>query len=118
MLKIENFKDAFYNAEEKFGYLAYYYPFNKFSNDYSFWKHETYSSNILDFKEGKEEDIKFFVKSFCSLIEYVLSLLQKTDAFLVPVPSSIAWNDPNFKTTPRQKNDNRNMCQPPKYGQN
>ncbi len=109
MIEIPKYPHANYDSKEMFGYLAYYYPHNKVSNDQmDLWRYQSYSPDILNFKEGAEEHIKFFVRPFCILIQHVLSFLKKREAFLVPTPSSIAGNDPNFKTTPRKKGDVRN----------
>lgn len=106
MLNIQNYPHADYNSNEMIGYLALYYPHS--GTDPFFWRHESYSPKILDFKEGREEDIKFFVEPFCALIQYALSFLKKQEAFLIPVPSSIAWNDPTFMNNPREKGNSRN----------
>ena len=91
------------------GYLAYYYPYTQVPDSYrELWRYWSYSPNILDFKSGEEEHIKFFVKPFCALIQHALSLLTEKEAFLVPVPSSIAKDDFNFKSTPRKAGDTRN----------
>ena len=104
MLNIQRYPHADYNSEEMTGYLAYYYPYVT----HPLWRDESYSPEILDFKEGKEEDIKFCLKPFCALIQYALSSLNEQEAVLIPVPSSIAWNDPDFTREPLEKGQSRN----------
>lgn len=109
MIEIPKYPHANYDPKEMVGYLAYYYPYNQVLDNYiDSWRYHSYSPNILNFKEGEEEHIKFFVKPFCALIQYSLSFLKREEAFLVPIPSSIAGNNPDFKTTPRRTGDARN----------
>ena len=109
MIEIPKYPHANYDPKEMVGYLAHYYPYNQVPDSHmDSWRYHSYSPNILNFKEGEEEHIKFFVKPFCALIQHSLSFLNREEAFLVPIPSSIAGNDPDFKATPRRTGDTRN----------
>lgn len=118
MLKIEGFPHAQYDPATKSGFLAYYYPSTAVrdgvlsEND---WRHGSYSPEILNYKEGRDEDIKRFVDPFLKLIRHAVAESKANAAFLVPVPSSMAAADSLFSTVPRKKGvqgsrnrDNRN----------
>ena len=117
-MRIEKFPHAFYDPSRRMGYLAHYYPWDAVKDgslDKDLWRRESYSPEILNFKEGRDEDIKRFVVPFIELIHYALSCVQTNTAFLIPVPSSLASNDQNFSSRPRDKGikghrnrDNRN----------
>ena len=66
------------------------------------WR-STYSPQILDFKEGSDSAIGYFVKPFVELIKQALLMIGHTRAVLIPVPSSIAKSDPNFSSVPYNK---------------
>lgn len=66
------------------------------------WR-STYSLQILDFKEGSDSAIGYFVKPFVELIKQALLMIGHTRAVLIPVPSSIAKSDPNFSSVPYNK---------------
>jgi hypothetical protein len=69
----------------------------------------------LNYKEGRDEDIKRFVEPFLKLIRHSLAEVKASSACLVPVPSSIDAHNIKFSTVPRPKGiqgsrnrDNRN----------
>jgi hypothetical protein len=113
MLKIEHFPHAFYDSKARHGYLAYYYPSSALRDGVlseENWRYESYSPEILNYKEGRDHDIRRFVEPFLKLIRHSIAA-EKVDAgYLVPVPSSIAANDPKFSSQPRKKGlpDSRN----------
>lgn len=118
MLKIDGYPHVQYDASSKLGFLAYYYPSTSVRDGVlseENWRHGSYSPEILNYKEGRDEDIKRFVDPFLKLIRYVVAESKANAAFLVPVPSSMAASDPMFSTVPRKKGvqggrnrDNRN----------
>ncbi len=118
MLKIDKFPHAQYDSKTKIGFLAYYYPSAALRDkilDEDDWRYNSLSPEILNYKEGKNADIEFFVGPFLKLIHYAMTDAKVDEAFLVPIPSSMAVNDPRFSTMPRQKSvrgnrnrDNRN----------
>lgn len=114
MLNIPNFPHAHYDPETRTGYLCLYYPSN--SIDKSLWRYESYSAEILNYKEGQEAHIQFFVDPFLQLIEYALAVEWATRATLVPAPSSTKFDAPEFSRVPMQKSsankrnrDDRNL---------
>lgn len=118
MLKIDNFPHAFYDSKNRHGFLAYYYPSSAVRDGVlseENWRHESYSPEILNYKEGHDHDIRRFVEPFLNLIRFSIAAEKVDTAYLVPVPSSIAANDPKFSSQPRKKGlpnsrnrDNRN----------
>jgi len=79
------------------------------------WRQESYSPEILNYKVGRDHDIRWFAEPFLNLIHHEISSIAVESTYLVPVPSSIAWNDPKFSSQPRPKGiagsrnrDNRN----------
>lgn len=101
-----------YDAKEKIGWLCKYYPHDAVKSgeiDLDVWRNETYSPKILDFKEGRDADIQFFIEPMIQLIDEIC----KTEAIeenvlLIPVPSSLPKLHPEFKDTPRRKGEKRN----------
>ena len=113
MLKIDNFPHAFYDPGTRHGYLAYYFPSSAVRDGIlseENWRHESYSPEILNYKEGRDYDIRRFVDPFLKLVRHSLVAENVETAYLVPVPSSIAANDPKFSSQPRKKGlpDSRN----------
>ncbi len=118
MLKIDNFPHAQYDPSTKLGFLAYYYPSTAVRDrvlSEEDWRYGSYSPEILNYKEGRDEDIKRFVDPFLKLIRHAIAEFKASTALLVPVPSSMAASDPQFSTVPRKKwvqgsrnRDNRN----------
>jgi hypothetical protein len=118
MLKIDGFPHAQYDPATKFGFLAYYYPFTAVRDGVlsgEDWRERSYSPEILNYKEGRDEDIKRFVDPFLKLIRHAVTESRANATFLVPVPSSMAAADPLFSTVPKEKyvqhsrnRDNRN----------
>jgi hypothetical protein len=111
MLKINHFPHAHYDPKEHSGYLAYYYPYESVKDktlEVDLWRNQSYSPNILNFKEGEQGSVEYFKNPFLELISHALSTLDQKETYLVPVPSSIAWNDPAYSRKPRAKGDKRN----------
>jgi len=99
-LQIEDFPEAVFDPQTMTGYLCSYYLHKTMDDDQ--WR-STYSPQILDFKEGSEPAISYFVKPFVELIKQALLMIGHTRAVLIPVPSSIAKSDPNFSNLPYNK---------------
>jgi hypothetical protein len=115
MLKIEDYPNAFYDRESKFGYLVHYYPYprnvpGEEAITPEEWRRNSYSPEILNYKEGREEHLRWFVRPFLQLVEYAMSFEKFTEIVLIPVPSSIAFDNPKFSRSPRKKggSDSRN----------
>ncbi|MDR2337825.1 MAG: hypothetical protein LBE20_04145 [Deltaproteobacteria bacterium] len=111
-IKLEGYKLSFkssYDKKRKTGYLCEYFPYGSLRA--KTWRHNTWSPEILNYKEGEDNDIKFFVEPFSILIKEVLNLTPFTNnepIFLVPIPTSIVWNKPEYNNNPRKKGDPRN----------
>ncbi len=116
-LQIPNFPTASFDKNKSIGWLHSYYPYTYVSSGsitYNKWR-DTGSNNILDYKEGHDDHISFYVDPFLVLVEYVLKFLNFNNGYLVPTPSSKSFNDPNFnheyigkKDSERINRDNRN----------
>ncbi len=92
MLNIDGFPHAQFDLASKTGFLAYYYPSTAVKDGVlseDEWRHGSYSPEILNYKEGRDEDIKRFVEPFLKLIRHSLAEVKVSSACLVPVPSSI-----------------------------
>lgn len=111
-LSIPDFPHAHFDSKNLFGYLVFYYPYDAIKKEGGLteeqWRNESYSPEILNYKVGYPHYIRFFKKPFLDLVQYALRSTSETKAYLVPVPSSIAAKDPNFKNTPRKKGEKRN----------
>lgn len=104
-LKINQYPHAYFNSKSGEGWLLYYYPWDAVTDGHiskEQWRRESYSPEILNFKEGKLKDIEFFVKPFLQLIQFA-RLSNNGPAYLIPIPSSTAKNDPNYSLKPFQK---------------
>ncbi|MEY3901436.1 MAG: hypothetical protein RL189_742 [Pseudomonadota bacterium] len=99
-LQIEDFPEAVFDPQTMTGYLCSYYLHKTMDDDQ--WR-STYSPQILDFKEGSDSAIGYFVKPFIELIKQALLIIGRARAVLIPVPSSIAKSDPNFSSVPYNK---------------
>jgi hypothetical protein len=111
MLKIEGFPHAQYDSETKTGFLSYYYPTSAIRDgilSMENWRNESYSPEILNYKEGRDDHIRWFVRPFLELVRHALRESNFSNAYLVSVPSSIATNDPQFSSVPRKKGGPRN----------
>lgn len=105
---IDNFPHAQYSAKTQSGFLCLYYPHDAVREgklDPEEWRNRTYSPNILNFKEGRDTDLEYFVPLFLKLIEHVMNLEKVEMAHLIPLPSSIAYNDPKYSRKPRVKTE-------------
>lgn len=116
-VKIDRYPHAFYDDNAGMGYLVYYYPYEAVKEkiiDKADWKDNSYSPEVLNYKEGKPKDIQFFAEPFAELIQHALKKKKLSAVYLVPVPSSTAFNSKNFSTEPRsnaspRNRDNRNV---------
>ena len=105
-LKIDRFPHAVYDQDNRLGYLLDYYPYDSTRGGTLSphqWRYESWSSQVLDYKEGGKPAIEFFVKPILSLIHYSLNSLFYDSAYLIPVPSSLAHDDPAYSTVPYQR---------------
>lgn len=112
-LIVNRFPHASYDPQRQTGFLVYYYPYDAVNSgafDIKQWRHETFSPEVLDYKEGRPEHIEYFVALFIELINHALRESKKNNAFLVPVPSSINHDNPLYSTILRKKGmrDSRN----------
>ncbi|MBX9877240.1 MAG: hypothetical protein K2Y22_02170 [Candidatus Obscuribacterales bacterium] len=116
-VNIDRYPHAFYDDNAGMGYLVYYYPYDAVKEetiDKADWKSGSYSPEVLNYKEGKLKDIQYFAAPFVQLIQYALKKKKISTVYLVPVPSSTAFNSKNFSTEPRsntspRNRDNRNL---------
>lgn len=111
MIKIDRFSQASFSNASKTAYLCNYYPYsavkeNRLSMEQ--WKDQSYSPEILDYKKGQEYDLRFFLAPAHEMIKFVMSQYGVNKSYIVPVPSSIAQDSPDFKSTPRLKGESRN----------
>lgn len=112
-----------YHPHEKTGWLCPYWRYEDVKNgfvDKNKWRNTTYSPKILNFKEGKERDIKYFVGPVLKLISNILEIEKFNGAVLIPIPSSKTktspdyWDKPSPRWPSKRKNrDDRNtiFCQ-------
>ncbi|MBI4405170.1 MAG: hypothetical protein HY537_13495 [Deltaproteobacteria bacterium] len=117
-IQIERFPHAQYDKSTKRGFLCYYYPYDAVKEktlDASLWRDESYSPEILNFKEGRDADIDYFVRPFLQILYQSLKIEKISSAILIPLPSAIPHNSPKFSTIARDKTkrdarnrDNRN----------
>lgn len=109
--KIANYPHAEYNDKELNGALCDYYGW--LSIDQNLWRNQTYSPEILNYKDGEEEAIKYFVHGYLKLIEHVLTEHGANYAYVVPVPASVPTGSGDFTTQPKsdtgRNRDNRNQ---------
>ncbi|MCX6125030.1 MAG: hypothetical protein NTV34_09840 [Proteobacteria bacterium] len=123
MIKIDRFPHAHFDSQNRLGYLALYYPLSAIRDDIlseENWRQESYSpeilnykvgrdhdirwfAEILNYKVGRDHDIRWFVEAFLNLIYHAISSIAIETTCLVPVTSSIGWNDPKFSSQPRPK---------------
>lgn len=107
-LAIPEFPNAEYEASERRGFLCFYYPSGAVKGkalDPEIWRGKSYSPEILDYKEGKAYAFEFFAPPFLNLLDFVLKTEKSQQASLIPVPSSIQWDDSRFSRKPRAKTD-------------
>ena len=104
-LKIEHFTSARFDKEQGYGFL-----FNYWDNERIIW----------DYKAGVDRDIERLVTPFLKLINHAMNEKDFENAYLIPVPSSKRFDDPNFNKEPStnpydpsKNRDNRNtiFCQ-------
>jgi len=105
-LEIPNFPHASYDSKNHFGFLSYYYPHDAVKEGAlspDAWRHQSFSPDILNFKEDKNNGITFFVRPCLELVRYVLSEEGVTSAILIPIPSSMPESDKRYSRVPRIK---------------
>lgn len=116
-IKIDRFPQAFFIPTGPSAYLCFYYPYSAIKEGkitYEQWENQSYSSEILRYKEGLPASLKYFLPAVHSAIKQIMSNYGETTSYIVPVPSSIAHDHSDFKSTPRLKGeksrnrDNRN----------
>lgn len=109
--QIQYFRAA-YDERNKIGWLCGYYPYDAVKTramDPDEWRETTYSPEILNFKEGLDQNIRYFVPPVVQLIQNICRHEKLGDGILlVPMPSSLPKNHPDYKTTPRAKGETRN----------
>ncbi len=109
-INIEDFPAASYDPSTRLAYLCDYYPYeavrerNLSEPD---WRNSG-SGKILDYKEGRENDLAYFIKPVEELIQFVLRSEQKYNPLIIPMPSSIPKTNLDYKTTPRLRGQSRN----------
>jgi hypothetical protein len=111
MPDIDRYPHADYDARNMFGYLAYYYAHEAVKEKklkVEQWRFESWSAQILDYKEGKPEAIAHFVPPFLELIECAVGPGRKRPVYLVPVPSSKAHGSPHYSRVPKDNEHARN----------
>jgi hypothetical protein len=110
MHQITAFPHAHYNAQNKFGYLCFYYPFDGVRQkliSYRQWNVDSCSPQILEYKNGQAEMISSFLNPFTQLLKFALSETggdnsdSTTHAYLVPVPASRSSIDYSHIANPR-----------------
>jgi predicted amidophosphoribosyltransferase len=106
-LDILNYPHASFDIDSGCGFLCHYYPYSpnptKDQLDQEAWKNKTYSGEILNFKEGQDRSISYFVEPFAKLIEFAIEHCKESPAVLVPVPSSVSKDDSAFSNIPYDK---------------
>lgn len=109
--KIAKYPHAEYNDEELNGSLCDYYGW--LSIEQNLWRNQTYSPEVLNYKDGEEAAIKYFVPGYLKLIEHVLAEHEANYAYVVPVPASVPASSADFTTKPKsvtgRNRDNRNQ---------
>lgn len=105
-LPILGFPHAYFDDQTMRGFLAHYYPYDAVRAGTlapDRWRNESYSGEILDFKEGRDQHISVFTEPFDMMIGLVLDHLRMSSATLVPLPSSRAKSDAAYSRIPRDK---------------
>jgi hypothetical protein len=88
MIKIDRFPHAHYDSQNRLGYLALYYPLSAFRDGIlseENWRQESYSPEILNYKVGRDHDIRWFVEPFLNLIHHAISSTAIETTYFVPV---------------------------------
>ncbi len=96
---IDRYTHAYYEPAELNGWLCEYYAYE---NSYR-WRKQSYSPELLNFKEGEDKDIQYFVKAYTKLLDYVIECHSATHLCLIPVPASAMKNSPKYTTEPMSK---------------
>ena len=105
-LPILGFPHACFDEQTRRGFLAFYYPYNAVRDgnlSLDHWRNESFSGEILNFKEGRDEHISVFTEPFDTMIGMVLDQLRMNAATLVPLPSSRAKSDAAYSRVPKDK---------------
>jgi hypothetical protein len=105
-LRIPRFPFASYDAKTHIGFLSLYYPYDAkrsgtLTNEQ--WREGSHSPEILNFKDGSEPGIEWWIGPFFSLLDYVMKVEKSQSAILVPVPSSMPKTDKRYSRIPKPK---------------
>jgi hypothetical protein len=105
-LNVSGFPFASYDPGSKTGHLVDYYPYDakktgSLSHDQ--WREGSHSPEILNFKDGADYGIQYWVTPFIQLIHHVLTLEGLVSAVLVPVPTSMPKGDNRYSRIPKTK---------------
>lgn len=111
-LQIKRFPHASYNPDTRIGWLSEYYGLYQPTPQQ--WRNGSYSPEILNYKVGASDSLKFFLPEYIALLEHVRMSHNAAYLYVIPVPASTPEADPGYTTTPQprtkpQRNrDNRN----------
>lgn len=116
-LQIPDFPEACFDKETRIGHLQIYYPYVNVKDKlgHQAWKKRGLSK-IFKYKRGKGNCIEAYKKAFLNLLEHALKEIgSPKEVYLVPTPSSKAYNDPKINNSyiktgdgSRINRDNRN----------
>lgn len=109
VVPIHGYPFANYDTTTKMGCVVDYYPYGTLESDD--WRSGSHSPEILDFKEGKDHNIEYWIDPFKALLKHVFTTEKLESALLVPVPSSMPKTDPRYNMKPKPKpaqKDDRN----------
>jgi hypothetical protein len=113
-LKITKFPHAEYNHDDLIGFLCEYYayPIGQQIITQTQWRNDSWSGSVLDYKDGTDAGIQFFLKPYMALVEHVVRKHSADYAYVVPVPASVPEDDPAYRRTPKtqrgESRDDRN----------
>lgn len=111
-LNIKRFPHASYNSKTRIGWLCEYYGLYQPTS--AQWRNQSYSPEILNYKVGAADSLKFFLREYIQLLEHVRIAHDADYLYVVPIPASTPEADSGYTTTPQprakpQRNrDNRN----------
>jgi hypothetical protein len=115
MLNIDRFPHLHCDPQLRLGWLCEYYKFGTLADE--LWREQTYTPELLNYKEGKLKGINLFVPPYLELLQHVMSTHNANYACLFPIPPSVPNHSRQYTITPRSKTgrnrDNRNniFCQ-------
>lgn len=105
-LNVSGFPFASYDCGTKSGHLADYYPYDAKKTGSLTpdpWYNGSHSPEILNFKDGADSGILWWVAPFTPLIRLVLAAEGLQTAVLVPVPTSMPKSDTRYSRAPKTK---------------